>query len=149
MSKFPPSSLDPSVATVRAPAVTAGGSENRIDIFTYQTKVSTGGTDVLYPGDRMWAKLTLTLRGAGPVAVGQNANLTPVLSGKGRILQTGVPAIFNVPKGSKLYIASTAISLVDVVVEAFPWLETITGLVGVAAGMPGAGFAAPSTGKTR
>lgn len=148
MAKFAPTSTNPNIASVRAPAVTTGGSENRIDIFTYQTKVSTGGTEVLYPGDRMWAKLTLTLRGAGPVAVGQNANLTPVLSGKGRLLATGVPTIFNVAKGNKLYIASTAISLVDVVVEAFPWLETITGLAGVAAGMPG-GFSAPSTGKTR
>lgn len=146
MAKFSPTSTDPSVASVRAPAVTTGGSENRIDIFTYQTRVSTGATEVLYPGDRMWVKVTLTLRGAGPVAVGQNANLTPVLSGKGRLLQTGVPAVFNVAKGNKLFIASTAISLVDVVVEPFPWLETITGLAGVAAGMH---FAAPSTGKTR
>lgn len=129
--KLAPTSLNPSIAEVQAPALTTGQAEKRIEVSTYLTRA--GNTEVLYNGDRMWAKVTLTLQTAGPVAVGQQAQLTPVLSGKGQLLQTGVPTPFNVPKGNKLYVAATGINPVSVVVEAYPWLENITGLVGAAA----------------
>lgn len=137
--KFAPVSLNPSIAQVRAPAATTGQAENRIEVSTYLTKA--GGTFVLYNADRMWAKVTLTLRTAGPVSVGQHANLTPVLSGRGQQLQTGVPTPFNVAKGSKLYIAATGVNPVGVVIEAYPWLETITGLTGAASGVVPAAMA--------
>lgn len=146
-SKLTPVSLNPTVAQVKAPAVTTGEGENRNEISTYLTKA--GGTFILYNADRMWAKITLTLRTAGPVAVGQNANLTPVLSGRGQLLQTGVPAMFTVAKGHRLYIAATAVNPVSMLVEAFPWLETITGLTGAASGIvPAARAAMLATGKT-
>jgi hypothetical protein len=131
--KLAPVSLNPQVAQVRAPAVSTGQAENRTEISTYLTQI--GGTAVLYNADRMWAKVTLTLRTAGPVAVGQHANLTPVLSGRGQLLQTGVPATFNIAKGNRLYIAATAVNPVNMMVEAYPWLETITGLAGAASGL--------------
>jgi hypothetical protein len=144
--KLSPVSLNPSVAQVHAPAAVTGAAENRIETSTYLTKI--GETQVLYNGDRMWAKVTLTLKTAGPVAVGQHANLTPVLSGRGQLLQTGVPLVFNVAKGNRLYIAATAVNPVSVVVEAYPWLETITGLAGAASGVvPTAAVAMLSTGK--
>lgn len=132
-SKLGPVSMNQSVAQVRAPAVTTGQAENRVEISTYTTKIGT--TDVLYNGDRMWAKVTLTMRTAGPVAVGQNATLGPVLSGKGQLLQTGVPTPFNVPKGNRLYVIASAITPISVLIEAYPWLETITGLAGAASGV--------------
>jgi hypothetical protein len=132
-SKLVPVTTNPSIAEVRAPAVTTGESENRIEISTYTAKA--GETSTIYGGDRMWAKVTLTARTAGPVAVGQQARLAPVLSGRGQLLQTGVPTVFNVPKGNKLYIIADATTPVSMVVEAYPWLETITGLVSMLAGV--------------
>jgi hypothetical protein len=132
IGKLSPTSLDPSIAQAPVPAVTMGQAEKRIEVWTYQTKA--GDTEVLYNGDRMWAKVTLTLVTAGPVAVGQQAQLRPVLSGKGQLLQTGIPTVFNVPKGNRLYVAATGVNPISVVVEAFAWLETITGLAGMAAG---------------
>lgn len=144
--KMPPVSLNPSIAQVRAPAPTTGEAENRYEVSTYLTKI--GGTHILYNADRMWAKVTLTLRTAGPVSVGQHANLTPVLSGRGQLLQTGIPTVFNVAKSNRLYIAATSTNPISVVVEAYPWLETITGLTGAASGVVPAAMAAMlSTGK--
>ena len=146
-NKIPTVSLDPQIATVQAPAVTTGESQNRMEVSTYLTVA--GGTKVLYNGDRIWAKVTLTLRTAGPVAVGQQAELTPVLSGKGQLLQTGIPTEFRVPKGNKLYIAATGVNPVSVLIEAYPWLETITGLLtqGVGVGARPAATPLRSTGK--
>jgi hypothetical protein len=119
--------------------VTTGGAENRIEVSTYLTKA--GGSFVLYNGDRMWARVTLTLKTAGPVAVGQHANLTPVLSGRGQLLETGRATFFDIAKGNRLYIAATGVNPVSMVVEAYPWLETLTGLAGAASGVVPAGAA--------
>lgn len=145
VSKVPMSGTDPTIAEVREPAVTAGQSEKRIEISTYTTKA--GGTALLYPGNRMWAKVTLTMLTAGPVAVGEQGTLTPVLSGTGELLQTGVPRSFNVAKGSQLFIASTSITPVTMVVEAYPWLETITGLVSALLGGTAAAAVARTVGR--
>jgi hypothetical protein len=133
VSKLAPTSTDRSIAQVVAPAVTVGQSQVKYDASTYLTRA--GGTAILYNGDRTWAKVTLTLRTAGPVAVGQSADLQPVLSGKGELLQTDVPAVFNVAKGDRLYIASTSVNPVGVLIEGYPWLETITGLIGSLTGV--------------
>jgi hypothetical protein len=113
------------------PAMDSGHSEYRIQVFTYITKVPTQdeSTSILYNGDRMWAKVRVTLQTAGPVSVGEAADLQPVLSGKGQILQTGIPAEFSIGKGNKLYVAANTVNRVTVVVEADPWLESIQGLL--------------------
>ena len=77
--------MDRTTAQVRAPAATTGQSENKIQIRTYLT--TPGPSVVLYNGDRMWARLTLTLETAGPVAVGEQSAIVPVTSGKGQLLQ--------------------------------------------------------------
>lgn len=130
-SKVGPVSTNPSVATVQTPAVQSGQSEYRYEANTYFTKVPVVGEppQIIYNGDRLWARITLTLETAGPVAVGQNQQLTPVLSGKGQLLQTNVPTVFNVGKGNKIYVAATTVNRIKVCVEAIPWLETITGLL--------------------
>jgi hypothetical protein len=126
-SKIGPVSLDRNKAQSPKPSDTTGTSEDRIRLSTYFTKIIPA-TDILYTGDRMWAKVTLTLETAGPVAVGDAADLTPVLSGKGQLLETNVPTAFDVAKGNKLYIAATSINRVKVEIAPYPWLETITGL---------------------
>jgi hypothetical protein len=124
-SKIAPASTNRNIATVPAPSDTASSAENKIKIFTFFT--TAGKTLNVYNGDRLWAKVTLTLETAGPVSVGEQADLQPVLSGRGLLLQTGIPAVFNVAKGNILYVAAASTNRIGVVVEAYPWLEIITG----------------------
>ena len=112
--------------------VVAGGSElDRITkITTYLTQVGIPdpklGTPILYNGDRTWAKVTLTLETAGPVAVGTDAVLEPIFSGKGQLLLTDVPMTFTIGKGSRIYVLATALNRIKVTIEPLPWLEQIT-----------------------
>ncbi len=131
-SKLGSYSTDPTIATAPEPASQVGAAEFRIKIYTYFTQATPAGqeTPILYNGDRLWATLTLTLETAGPVAVGEVSQLFPVLSGRGQVLRPGVPTKFNVAKGDRLYIAATAVNRVSVALEAVPWQETITGLLG-------------------
>jgi hypothetical protein len=96
---------------------------------TYETETYTYFTVVgqaqnpLYNGDREWATLTLTLETAGTVEVSTKRNLLPLLSGKGIALRTGVPRPFTLPKGTRLYIAASAINRVTVTIEQQAWQE--------------------------
>lgn len=130
MSKIDQTSLG-NRGIASAPAPDPSHGQNRPSITTYFTKVPVVGeqTPVLYSGDRLWSRVTLTLETAGPVAVGQMAQIAPVLSGKGQLLATGVPTSFDIPKGSKLYIAATAVNRIKVSIQSLPWLEQITGLL--------------------
>lgn len=131
-SKIAPASTDRGVASVQAPQTTPGRADDRVSIYTYITKIQTtgDGTPILYNGDSLWRRITVTLETAGPVAVGQSADIFPVLSGKGQLLATGVPTSFNIAKGDRLYVVATSVNRVKVVSEALPWLELITGLIG-------------------
>ncbi len=129
VSKIGHISLDRNKAQSARPSDTTGTSEDRIKVNTYFTKVIPA-TDLLYTGDRMWAKVILTLETAGPVAIGDSTDITPVLSGKGQLLETGVPTVLDVAKGNRIYIAATSINRVKVEISPYPWLETITGLAG-------------------
>lgn len=112
-----------------------GLGDNRTQVDTYFTRGPQVGeqTPLIYTGDRFWARVVLTLETAGPVAVGTSSSLVPVLGGKGALLQTGVPTTFTIAKGTKLYIASTGVNRVQRVIEPLPWLEQITGVLGVVA----------------
>ncbi len=116
---------NPSKATAPNPSNNQGGAERRISIQTWFTQV--GGTQEVYPGDRLWAKVTMTLETAGPVSVGQRARLLPVLGGGGVLLTTNEPQSFIISKGDSLYMAATSVNRVKVVVEALPWLEQLSG----------------------
>ena len=131
-SKIGPISLDRTRAQSPEPADTTGAAEHRTFVDTYFTKVPVSGepTDIIYNGDMVWAKVTLTLETAGPVAVGNLSSITPVLSGKGQLLETDVPTEFFIAKGTRLYIAAAGINRVKRVIEPIPWLEVIAGLVG-------------------
>lgn len=143
-NKLPPVTLNQTVAQGAVPATSTGQAETKTFVDTFFTKVPVVGErpSIVYNGDRMWAKVTLILETAGPVAVGNMADLTPVLSGKGQLLETDVPTIFYIAKGTVLYIAAAGINRVKRILEPVPWLETITGLVTSIAG-----GAAPSLAK--
>lgn len=118
---------DRNIAKGEAVEVRPGGGETRTQASTYFTKAQQVGQDVpiLYNGDRTWVQLTLILQTAGPVAVGTSSNIVPVLSGKGVLLTTNVPFQITIAKGSRLYIASTGVNRVLVLLEPLPWLEQI------------------------
>lgn len=99
---------DRSVADAPPIASQQGQAQDKTDIKTYLTDPD-GVSRIIYNGDRLWAKVVLWLETAGPVAVGNMANITPVLSGKGELLETGEPMEFIIAKGTRLYIASTSI----------------------------------------
>lgn len=115
------------IATSPEPSANVGQGGNRTQLFTYFTKVAVTGSEipVLYSGDRLWARVKLTLETAGPVVVGQASQILPVLSGKGILLSTNQEREVTIAKGTKLYIASTSVNRVRVVIEPFPWLEQI------------------------
>lgn len=97
----------------------------RVPIYTYFTRALLDQTDTIYQADQAWARVKLTLETAGPVAVGTQAALTPVLSGAGALLPTGEEREFILPTGSNLYISSPTINRVTVVIEQLPWLEEL------------------------
>lgn len=114
-------------APITGTADPGGRVDRQSDISTYFTRIGSvnGQTPTLYNGDRLWCNVTLLLETAGPVAVGTRADLFPVLSGKGMLLDTGVPATFTIGKGTRLYIASDSVNRVKVELAPFPWIEQI------------------------
>lgn len=146
-SKIPHFNLDRHRAQAPTPADTPGGGENRIQISTFFTKVSAPGEpeQIIYNGDRIWARVTLTLLTAGPVAVGQSSQLGSASSGRGVLLPTGTPVVFNLAKANQLYVTAAAINSISVLIEPIPWLETLTGLLtAMAAGAPQPSQAVPA-----
>lgn len=109
----------------------AKGGETQKQLQTYRTEVfdyftEPGGTKLLYSAEN-WVRIKLTLQTAGPVTVGTRATLEPILSGKGRLLDTDVEWQVFLARGSRIFIASGAVNRVSVTVEPVPWLEQISG----------------------
>lgn len=129
-SKIGPVTGDRTGASASQPQTQTGAGDNRTQIYTYLTRLpKNGAADILYNGDRLWAKLTLTLEGAGPVSVGQQSNLFPVLGGQGVLLEADEPYEVIIAKGTRLYIAANGVNRVKVKVEPLPWLEQMTALI--------------------
>ena len=125
-----PTSTDRNVASQTQIGTEVGAGYTKTAIDTYFTKAAVGrDTPIVYNGDNHWARVTLTLETAGPVVVGQIAQLLPVLSGRGMLLETGVPVTFTIAKGTRLYIQSTGVNRVKRVIEPVPWMEQLTGMV--------------------
>lgn len=155
-SKIGPVSVDRTIAQAPVPADTTGRSQNRAQVTTILTKIPTAGAEpqILYNGDRLWTRVTLTLENAGPVAVGTSRDIYPVLSGKGQLLTPGEPTPFDIAKGDVLYVAATSVNRIKITVAALPWLETITGLIGtliarLTGSHPVASSNAPAPGATK
>lgn len=125
---FAPSSLSKEQA--RALPDSKGGEEpkqlqtSRADIHTYFTEI--GGTRLLYSAENH-VRIKLLLEDAGPVAVGNDAQIEPVLSGRGVLLETAPGPAFEqtLSKGDRIYIAAETVNRVKVQIEPIPWLEQI------------------------
>lgn len=105
-----------------APAPTAVTPASKTRMFTYFTVA--GETKLLYSAET-WVKARLVLENAGPVAVGTDQNLTPVLSGKGVLLPTNIEIEFYLSRGDRIFIAAEAINRVRFIVEPVPYLGSI------------------------
>lgn len=130
--KIPAANMGRGAAASPIPSPENGSGENRSKFSTYFTKNQ--AAEVLYNGDRLWARVTLTLETAGPVCVGDSSAISPVLSGKGMLLETDVPFTFTIAKGTRLYIAATTINRVKVEIAPIPWLEQVVGVLSLIAG---------------
>lgn len=131
VSKIGAVSLDRNVAQAPAPSDTPATQDGRTLISTFFTSLPNVGdaTQIIYNGDRLWGRITLTLESAGPVSIGTMSNLDPVLGGNGTLLTTNVPVVYDIYKGTRLYVLATGVNRIKVVVAPIPWLEMITGLV--------------------
>jgi len=100
-------------------------STKRTEIYTYQT-VPDGRSKLLYSAEST-VRVKMQLINAGPVAVGQREDISPVLSGKGILLSPGDGPIvdFVLTKANRLYIVSESINQVKFIVEPFPYLDDI------------------------
>lgn len=106
-----------------------GDNKTQVDTYFTSGPIPGEGTAQIYTGDRRWARISLTLETAGPVAIGTSSKITPVLGGGGRLLLTNQTIIVTLAKGTKLYVASTGVNRIGRVIEPVPWLEQIVGLV--------------------
>ena len=136
-----PNRNEPTPHAAAPPSQIGAAGDRKTDVFTYFTKAGPqpnvpGGVPILYNADRQWADVTLVLETAGPVVVGTNSNLFPVLSGKGEQLITDVPMTFTIAKGpTRLYIASTGVNRVKVQIAPYAWLEELLGGINQIAGL--------------
>lgn len=133
MSKLGPNlSTDRNMGSVQAPSATVAGAELATEVYTFFARPATDGQlPILYNGDRQYAEVILTLETAGPVAVSTKQQILPVLSGKGQLLETGVPLRFELAKGNRLWVATTSLNRIKVTVQPLPWLEQFAGLLGL------------------
>lgn len=81
-------------------------------------------TQLLYTAED-WVRITMRLETAGPVSVGTDQDLGPVLGGSGRLLPVGDDITFTLPRGDMLYIIAAAANRVSYQVEPIPWLQQI------------------------
>lgn len=119
--------LGRSVAEPQAGTPQDDQSSSHTDIYSYFTPI--GGSNLIYSSEG-WVKVKLTLETAGPVAVSTRQDITPALSGKGRLLPAGDEIDFFLGKGDRLYVTATAVNRVSVTVEPVPWLQAIAIAIG-------------------
>ena len=99
----------------------------RTEISTYFTQA--GGDFLLYEADT-WIRMNLTLLDAGPVAVGTREQISPVLSGRGGLLSTDMPFVFDVKKGERLFITSNTVNRVRVLIQPVPYGDQVLSIIG-------------------
>jgi hypothetical protein len=96
----------------------------RTEIYSYFT-TPTDTSELMYSAEN-WVRIKLTLETAGPVAVGTSEQISPVLSGKGRLLNTDVEFEAYLAKGTRFYITSQTVNRISVTIEPVPWFEQIS-----------------------
>lgn len=124
-TKIPPgSSPTERGGRLSPPGDNSAGVTNRTNHTEIYTLFTIVGQQLFYSAEN-WVWVTLTLETAGPVAVSTRADVLPVLSGKGMILATNIPARFLLPKGDRLTIAANAVNRVNVQIEPYPFYDGI------------------------
>jgi len=109
------------------PDLYTGIATNIYTVFT-----TPGQTDLLLSLPN-WSLITLRLESPGPVSVGNQEELMPVGSGKGRLLPADEDVKIVMVPLTRLYIASDSLQRVSVQVEPYPWLlEILNGVRAVA-----------------
>lgn len=96
--------------------------------FTDPSAAQGDERNLVYSAEK-WVRVILTLTTAGPVLIGTQQNLNPAQPGQGIVLQQDVATPIVLPRGDRLYMASTSIDAISVVIEPIPWLEEITALL--------------------
>jgi hypothetical protein len=115
---------------IQAEIPTATG---RTEIFTYTTR-ALNESSLLYQAES-WVRMRLILENAGAVDVSTRENITPVGSGKGITLPTDVEVQFNLNKKDRIYIASTSVNRVRVIIEPIAWGDQIATMLGKLVGL--------------
>ena len=113
--------LDAKFAPPAQPTVKSTSTKTRQQ--TYFTK-PTGQTELLYTAEG-WIHARLLLENAGPVSIDMDQNITPVLSGKGRLLPTGQEVRFTLTRGDRIFIAAESVNRVSFVIEPLLPVERI------------------------
>ena len=97
----------------------------RTEVSTYFTQPSSE-QQLMYSAEN-WVRFKVTLETAGPVAIGTSEQIAPVLSGKGRLLDTGTEYEIYLARGSRIYVASESVNRLSVTIEPIPWMEQLSG----------------------
>ena len=98
--------------------------KSRLELKTLFT-TTIGASQLFYSADQ-WVRVQVLLETTGPVAIGTDADIVPVLSGKGQTIPTLIPREFFCPKGTRLYYAAEAVNRMSLTIEPVPWLEQIS-----------------------
>ncbi len=99
----------------------------RADIRTYFTRAD-GVTRLLYSANEQ-IRVRLSLENAGPVSIGTDEDLSPVLGGTGAQLTTDKEERFILSKGDRLFIIAETINRVKVIIEPIPYTPEILALM--------------------
>lgn len=106
LSRIVPTTKDGQLAEIDA---------GQTEIYTYFTDAS-GRTRQVFAADG-WQRVRMLLETAGQVAIGTRQSITPVLSGRGRLLPVGQEIEFDLKKGDRLYIAAEAVNRVSITIQ--------------------------------
>lgn len=121
-----PRAMERAVPTTNVPSPDQRRGNFVSQAYTYLTAAG-GEAKQLYTANIEWSRVKLFLETAGPVAVAFKQSFTPVLSGKGDTLPTGIWFEVDVAKGNVLWIASPTVNRVKVIIQPLPWMEQILG----------------------
>jgi len=130
------------------------GGETPLQLQAFRTDISSyftfadGQTHLVYSAEN-WVRVKVTLETAGPVSVGTSQEISPVLGGRGRLLNTGQEYEAYLARGTRFYVASDTVNRLSLTIEPIPWLEQMTADLVGAVGNVAATVAAVGTAIVR
>lgn len=114
------------------PAIRPGVGQDRTQIYTYFT-IPDGETHLVYSAES-WVRIRLTLETGGPVSMGTQQSISPVLSGRGILLLVNDEIDFVIANGNRVYMVADTVDRVKFIVEPIPWLQQLILDVGALTG---------------